>query len=170
LDNDYQAFLRGEVDKGSLGVTIFDNLYKGYSRPGTSTVMLDFMSGYEPWRKFEADYRAGRKKEYYKEKERWTSILIRRAEKEVIPGLSSMIEVKESATPLTNWRFTRNPEGAIYGFEQAMNNAFMNRIKNRTPIKGLYLASAWGFPGGGYGGVLQGGETTFGMMMEDWGS
>jgi phytoene dehydrogenase-like protein len=170
LDNDFQAFLRGEVDRGPLGVTIFDNLYKGYSRPGTSTVMLDFMSGYEPWRKFEADYRAGRKKEYYKEKERWTKILIRRAEKEVIPGLSSMIEVKESATPLTNWRFTRNPEGAIYGFEQAMNNAFMNRIKNRTPIKGLYLASAWGFPGGGYGGVLQGGETTFGMMMEDWGS
>jgi all-trans-retinol 13,14-reductase len=170
LDNDYQAFLKGEVDKGPLGVTIYDNLYKGYSRPGTSTVVLDFMSGYEPWRKFEADYRAGRKKEYYKEKERWTKILIRRAEKEVIPGLSSMIEVKESATPLTNWRFTRNPEGAIYGFDESMNNAFMNRIDNRTPIKGLYLASAWGFPGGGYTGVLMSGEKTFGMMLEDWGS
>jgi prolycopene isomerase len=170
LDNDYQAFLRGELDKGQLGVTIFDNLFEGYSRPGTSTVMIDFHSGYEPWRKFEADYRAGRKKEYYKEKERWTNILIRRAEKEVIPGLSSMIEVKESATPLTNWRFTRNPGGAIYGFDQSMNNAFMNRIDNRTPIKGLYLASAWGFPGGGYGGVLRGGENTFGKMMEDWGS
>jgi phytoene dehydrogenase-like protein len=170
LDNDYQAFLKGEVDKGPLGVTIYDNLYKGYSRPGTSTVVLDFLSGYEPWRKFEADYRAGRKKEYYKEKERWTNILIRRAEKEVIPGLSSMIEVKDSSTPLTNWRFTRNPAGAIYGFDESMDNAFMNRISNRSPIKGLYLASAWGFPGGGYGGVLQDGENTFGKMMEDWGS
>jgi phytoene dehydrogenase-like protein len=156
LDNDYQAFLKGEVETGALGVTIYDNLYKGYSRPGTSTVVVDFLSGYEPWRKFETDYRAGRKKEYYKEKERWTNILIRRAEKEVIPGLSSLIEVKESATPLTNWRFTRNPGGAIYGFDESMDNAFMNRINNRTPIKGLYLASAWGFPGGGYGGVLQG--------------
>ena len=27
-------------------------------------------------------------------------------------------EIEESATPLTNWRFTRNTEGSIYGFEQ----------------------------------------------------
>ena len=170
LDGDYQAFLKGEVDRGPLGVTIYDNLFEGYSKPGTSTVVLDFLSGYERWRKFEADYRAGHKKEYYKEKERWTNILIRRAEKELIPGLSSMIEVKESSTPLTNWYFTRNPGGAIYGFDESMDNAFMNRIDNRTPIKGLYLASAWGNPGGGYTGVLQSGENTFGKMMEDWGS
>lgn len=167
---DYQSCLKGEVDKVPFSVTIYDNLFEGYSRPGTSSLMLVILSGYEPWRKFEGDYRSGRKKDYYKEKERWTNILIRRAEEEVIPGLSSMIEVKESATPLTNWRFTRNPEGAIYGFEQSMGNAFMNRIDNRTPIKGLYLASAWGNPGGGYGGVLRGGEITFGMMMEDWGA
>ena len=167
---DYQSCLKGEVDKVSFGVTIYDNLFEGYSKAGTSNLMLLFLCGYEPWRKFEADYRAGRKKEYYKEKERWTNILIRRAEEKVVPGLSSMIEVKDSATPLTNWRFTRNPEGAIYGFEQSMNNAYMNRIDNRTPIKGLYLASAWGNPGGGYGGVLRSGEITFGMMMEDWGA
>jgi prolycopene isomerase len=166
---DYQSFLKGEVDRGSFGVTIYDNLFEGYSRPGKSTLMLLFLTGYEPWRKFENDYKAGRKKVYQEEKERWTNILIQRVEKEVVPGLSSMIEVKESATPLTNWRFTRNPEGAIYGFEQSMNNAFMNRLNNRTPIKGLYLASAWGNPGGGFGGVLRAGETTFNMMMEDWG-
>ena len=165
---DYQACLKGEVDKVSFSVIIYDNLFEGYSKPGTSNLMLLFLCGYEPWRKFEADYRAGRKKEYYKEKERWTNILIRRAEENVVPGLSSMIEVKDSATPLTNWRFTRNSEGAIYGFEQSMDNAYMNRINNRTPVKGLYLASAWGNPGGGYGAVLRSGEITFGMMMEDW--
>ena len=146
----------------------YDNIFKGYSRPGTSTLMLLFLCGYEPWRKFEADYRAGHKKAYNKEKERWTNILIRRAEEHVITGLSSMIEVKEAATPLTNWRYTRNPEGAIYGFEQSMDNAYMNRIKNRTPVKGLYLASAWGSPGGGFTGVLRGGESAFEKIMEDW--
>jgi prolycopene isomerase len=166
---DYESGLKGEVDKVSFSVVIYDNLFEGYSKPGTSTLALVFLCGYEPWRKFEEDYRAGRKQEYHKEKDRWTDILVRRAEEQVIPGLSSMIEVKESATPLTNWRFTRNPEGAIYGFEQSMNNAFMNRIDNRTPIKGLYLAGAWGDPGGGYSGVLRSGEKTFGMMMEDWG-
>lgn len=166
----YQHCIRGDVERVPFSVTLYDNLFEGYSQPGKSTLMLLFLTGYEPWRKFEADYRAGSKKEYYKEKERVTNILIRRAEKEVIPGLSSMIEVKESATPLTNCYFTRNTEGAIYGFEQSMNNSYMNRIESRTPIKGLYLASAWGNPGGGYTGVLRGGELTFQKMMEDWGA
>ena len=165
---DYQSCIKGEVDRGSFSVSIYDNVYEGYSRPGTSTLMLLFLCGYEPWRPFESDYRRGKKEEYQKEKERWTDLLIRRAEQAVIPGLSSMIEVKEAATPLTNWRFTGNTEGAIYGFEQSMDNAFMKRISNRTPVKGLYLASAWGNPGGGYAGVLRAGEQAFEQMMQDW--
>jgi prolycopene isomerase len=165
---DYLSCMKGEVDKGSYSVSIYDNIYEGYSRPGTSSLMLLFLSGYEPWRRFEGDYRTGTKDDYEKEKMRWADILVRRTEKEVIPGLSSMIEVKEAATPLTNWRYTRNPEGAIYGFEQSMDNAFMNRIENRTPVKGLYLASAWGNPGGGIGGVLRAGERAFEQIMEDW--
>jgi prolycopene isomerase len=166
---DYQSCLNGEIDQGSFSVSIYDNLFEGYSAPGTSTIMLLFLCGYKPWQKFEADYRAGRKDAYHKEKERWTEILIRRAEEKVVRGLSSMIEVKEAATPLTNWTYTRNTEGAIYGFEQSMDNAYMKRIDNRTPIKGLYLASAWGNRGGGYAGVLLAGEITFQKMMEDWG-
>jgi phytoene dehydrogenase-like protein len=49
-----------------------------------------------------------------------------------------------------------------------MNNAFMNRIDNRTPVKGLYLASAWGKPGGGYTAVMSSGRATFAKLMEDW--
>ncbi len=165
---DYLSCVNGEVERVSFSVSIYDNIYEGYSKPGTSSLMLLFLCGYEAWRPFEADYRAGNKADYEKQKARWTDILIRRAEQEVIPGLASMIEVREAATPLTNWKFTRNPAGAIYGFEQSMDNAFMNRIENRTPVKGLYLASAWGNPGGGFGGVLRAGEQTFEKIMEDW--
>jgi len=66
--------------------------------------MLLFLCGYEPWRRYEHDYKTGNKTAYYEEKNRWTDILIRRAEKMVVPELSSLIEVKETATPLTNWR------------------------------------------------------------------
>lgn len=165
---DYMSCLKGEVDRGAFVVMLYDNLFKGYSEPGSSTLQLLFLSGYEPWRQFELDYKAGRKEAYYAQKERWTEILIHRAEETVVPGLSSMIEVKEAATPLTNWRFTRNPEGAIYGFEQSTNNAFFNRIGNRTPIGGLYLASAWGNPGGGYVGVLTGGQQAYQDIVHDW--
>lgn len=164
---DYQSAVKGEVEKGSFSVSIYDNIYEGYSEPGTSSLMILFLCGFEPWRRFEADYWRGEKTAYNKEKDRWAKILIHRAEKEVVPGLSSMIEVEESATPLTNQRYTRNPEGAIYGFEQSMDNAYMNRIDNRTPVKGLYLASAWGNPGGGFAGVLRAGEQAFEQIMTE---
>lgn len=166
---DYRLCLKGEIDKGPFSVSIYDNLYEGYSVPGTTSLMLLFLCGYGPWRKFETDYWAGRKDAYIREKERWADILIRRAEKRVIPGLSTMIEVREAATPLTNCRYTGNTQGAIYGFEQSIDNAYMNRIDNRTPVKGLYLAGAWGDPGGGYAGALRAGEWTFAKMMADWG-
>jgi len=168
-DQDYQAKLNGEVENGSFGVAIYDNIFKGYSAPGTSTLQLIFLCGYEPWRRFESNYRTGNKTGYQQEKARWTDILIKRAERDVIAGLSSMIKVKEAATPLTNWRYTGNTEGAIYGFEQSMDNAYMNRIENYTPIKGLYLAGSWGNPGGGYSGAFRSGEKTFQALMEEWG-
>ena len=80
-----------------------------------------------------------------------------------------MIDVREAATPLTNWHYTGNTNGAIYGFEQSMDNAFMNRIENTTPVKGLFLAGSWGNPGGGYEGALRSGENTFQKLMECWG-
>ena len=165
---DYQSCVEGEVENIPFRVSVYDNIFEGYSKPGTSTMRVFCLCGYGPWRRFEADYRAGRKDAYYREKARWANILIRRAEEKVIHGLSSMIEIKEAATPLTNWRFTRNVEGAIYGFEQSMNNALIDRIDNRTPLRGLYLASAWSYPGGGFSGVLLGGQLTFRKMMEDW--
>ena len=166
---DYKFCLEGDIEQGSFSVTIYDNAFDGYSSPGTSTLMLLFLCGYEPWRKYEHDYQTDKKAAYYEEKNRWTDILIRRAEKMVVPELSSMIEVKEASTPLTNWRYTGNTEGAIYGFEQSMENAYMKRISNVTPIQGLYLASAWGNPGGGYSGVLRSGQSTFEKLMDSWG-
>lgn len=80
-----------------------------------------------------------------------------------------MIEVMEAATPLTMMRYTRNPQGAIYGYEQSMDNAYMTRLENGTPVKGLYLAGAWGNPGGGYTGVQMPGIQAFQGLMEDWG-
>lgn len=163
----YKYALNCNMEKAGYAVTIFDNFYKGYSSPGKSTVMLTTLSGYKPWKTYEKDYFSGNKKGYYGEKERVTSTLIQRAGRDLIPGLSSMIEEQESATPLTNIRYTGNPEGAIYGYEQAMNNQYMGRIKNNTPIEGLYLASAWGFPGGGFTGVMRGGLKTSRMILED---
>lgn len=166
---DYVSCLKGEIHKVSFSVTLYDNYFKGYSAPGTSTLTIITLSGFAPWKKYESDYHAGRKGRYRKEKQRWADTLVRKLEKRLIPGLSSMIGVMEAATPLTNRRYTGNTAGAIYGYEQSIDNSFMNRIRNKIPVKGLYLAGAWGNPGGGYGGALRGGQRTYHQIMEDLG-
>ena len=124
--------------------------------------------GYEPWRRFAKDYFAGNKEEYNREKERIARTLIKRVEEKVIPGLSSMIKVMEAATPLTNIRFIKNPEGAIFGYPNSMDNSYMNRgTKNTTPIKGLFLSSGWGSRSGSYtGGIMNGREVSRLIMKE----
>ncbi len=161
----YAKALKGDIAGVPYNVCLYDNLYADYSAPGTATMMLFALSGYDPWRRFESEYRAGDKAAYAAEKNRWRDILIGRTERDLLPGLSEMIAVSEAATPLTNWRFTGNTDGAIYGFEQSMQNAYMSRIRNKTPIKGLYLAGAWGEPGGGFAGVLRSGRRTFVELM-----
>ena len=79
-----------------------------------------------------------------------------------------MIEVVVTASPLTNRRFTRNTQGAIYGYEQSLHHAYLDRIEHRSPIKGLYLASAWCTPGGGFMGALLAGQMAFKNIWEDF--
>jgi len=84
-------------------------------------------------------------------------ILIRRVEEKLLPGLSGVIEVKEIGTPLTNIRYTSNYRGAIYGWDQTMNNSGPTRCPHHTPVKNLYLTGAWTSPGHGYGAVIPSG-------------
>lgn len=165
---EYAAFVKGDVEHGGVGVTLYDNVFSGYSPAGKNTVNLLLLQGYDHWESYEKDYRAGRKEEYRKEKERMADILIERAEQTILPGLSRVIEVKEIGTPLTNARYTGVHRGAIYGWDQTVNNSGSMRVGHATPIKNLYLAGAWSRPGHGYGAVIPSGVECFGEIMKTW--
>ena len=164
----YEGALKGEVENGGMGVSLYDNIYKGYSPEGKNTLNIIALQGYGPWEKFEKDYFSGNKTEYKEEKERMADILIQKAEKMLLPGLSKAIEVKDIATPLTNVRYTSNYRGAIYGWDQTVNNSGGSRIGHKTPIKNLYLAGAWSKMGHGYGAVIGSGLECFGEIMQQW--
>jgi len=95
-------------------------------------------------------------------------ILIKKIEDTLLPGLSDAIAVKEIGTPLTNVRYTRNYRGAIYGWDQTVDNSGNRRFPNRTPIKNLYLSGAWTSPGHGYGAVIPSGLQCFAEIMKSW--
>ncbi|MCX6143613.1 MAG: NAD(P)/FAD-dependent oxidoreductase [Ignavibacteriales bacterium] len=164
----YEGALRGDVENVGMGVTLYDNIYKGYSPEGKNTLSIITLQGYGPWEKFEKDYFKGNKAEYKKEKERMADILIQKAEKALLPGLSKAIQVKDIATPLTNVRYTSNYRGAIYGWDQTLNNSGGSRIGHKTPIKNLYLAGAWSRMGHGYGAVTGSGLECFSEIMQQW--
>lgn len=79
--------------------------------------------------------------------------LLARAER-ILPGLTDSILYKETSTPLTNVRYTRNPSGAIYGYAQTVEQTLAGRPSARTPIENLFLAGAWTHPGGGMSAAM----------------
>ena len=167
-DANYKAQLDADVENSGYGLMLYDNVYKGYSPEGKNTVNILVLQGYSHWEKYETDYWKGVKKEYRAEKERMAGILIKKVEETVLPGLADAIEIKEIGTPLTNVRYTGHYRGAIYGWDQTMNNTGPNRVPHSTPIENLYLAGAWTQPGHGYGAVIPSGLQCFAEIMNKW--
>lgn len=91
--------------------------------------------------------------EYKVKKEEVCQIMINRLEKH-LPGIKNEIEYYELGTAKTIERYTLNPGGSTYGFAQKPNQSGLNRIGIKSPVKGLYFASAWTFPGGGFTGSI----------------
>lgn len=168
LDADYDSMKKADVEIGGYAITLYDNVYKGYSLEGKNTLNIMTLQGFEHWERFRDDYFKENKDKYNKEKNRMADILIDKVESTLLPGLKDAIEVKEIGTPLTNIRYTSNYKGAIYGFDQTIDNSGQNRLGHSTPIKNLYLSGAWTKPGHGYGGVIYSGLECFGEIMQSW--
>jgi len=135
--------------------TIIENLDEGYS----IAINSNANPGLAPNGKASVTVLTGAKycdfpergaEEYLEKKREFAECLIKKAEK-IIPNLSKHIVVQDAATPKTFERYTSMPEGAIYAFDQSINT---RRPYFKTPIKGLYLASASVFPGGGIEAVV----------------
>jgi phytoene dehydrogenase-like protein len=108
------------------------------------------------------------KEEYVRKKEEIAQIYFDRLEK-VIPGIKQEIDYYEVATPKTIERYTLNPQGTVYGYAQTIQQSIPNRIKQKSPIENLYFASAWTFPGGGFGGVITSGYLcAIGILNDQW--
>src|SRR5579872_154204 len=167
-ERSYKAAVEADLTNPGFGLMAYDNVFKGYSPQGKNTLSLITLQGYDHWKPFEKDYDNGDKAAYIAEKERMAAILIKQAERTLLPGLSKAIEVKEVATPLTNRRYTGNYRGAIYGWDQTLDNSGMRRLPQTTPIRNLYLAGAWTNPGGGYPAVMMSGLQCFGEVMKNW--
>jgi all-trans-retinol 13,14-reductase len=56
------------------------------------------------------------------------------------PTLAPMVRFHELSTPLTQRRYVRSPDGAMYGIEMSAERLTTPALRVRTPIHGLMLA------------------------------
>ncbi|MCI5191753.1 MAG: FAD-binding protein [Candidatus Electrothrix sp. AU1_5] len=178
----FHASQKCDPEGTMIAVVAYDKLAYSisHSPEGYASLTLTMLCGYEPWEQFEEVYKSYYQisneqvsepvtiDDYYAKKDDVTDTMIRIIEEKALPGLSDRVVMKDSSTPLTNVRYTCNPGGAIYGYEQALDNSGLNRVGNRTPIPGLYLSSAWTNPGGGFEMVMISGKETVKCIIEDW--
>lgn len=74
-----------------------------------------------------------------------------------IPNLRDHIQHVEHASPATFEKFTRNRQGACYGWAMISQQMGSRRLRAKTVFDGLYLAGHWTNPGGGIVSVAQSG-------------
>jgi phytoene dehydrogenase-like protein len=91
-----------------------------------------------------------------REKEAYVERMLAAAETR-FPGLRAHTVFAEGGTPRTLERYTRNSDGAIYGWSLGPDQIGPGRPANATPLPGLYLAGHWAQPGGGVYGVVTSG-------------
>jgi phytoene dehydrogenase-like protein len=73
------------------------------------------------------------------------------------PGFAGAVTQREIATALTMQRELNTPEGALYGFAPSVPpRGVPDFLAARTPVGGLWLASAYVF-GGGFSGAMMSG-------------
>ncbi len=165
LDESYRASLAGDLENCMVLVTLYDNIYQGYSPAGKNTISIIVLQDFELWQDLEADYLAGNKTTYNKRKQGMAEKLIERAEKMLLPGLASAMQVQKVYTPLSCIEISGSDRGAIYGWESRPDT---ERPSRQTPINNLYLSGAWTQPGAGEVGVMWSGLGCFSDIMETW--
>jgi len=109
-------------------------------------------------------------REAYKlKKEKVKQTLLEKYEKR-FPGLKAHTKMIEFGTPRTMKRFSMNEGGSVYGLAQTVDQSGSKRLRNITPVEGLYLTGSWTWSGGGYEGAMMSGIQTCASIIGKYSS
>lgn len=160
LAADYTAVVDGNFEQAGLVITSYTPNDPTNAPPGSSILVIMTLA---PW-DYANVWGTGGNLAYYQKNPHYLELKQDAAEKLIsrvepfIPNLRASIRHMEVATPLTNYRYSLNPGGSIYGSEQTVDNMYVNRLRETTPVKNLFLTGAW-VAGGGMSAALVSGRS-----------
>lgn len=158
----YQAALDGDFARTAISITNYDIADPECAPEGGSVLNIFSLADWNTdnqWGTGGNLEKYGDNPQYNELKSAAAEVLLDRVEK-IIPGLRKSIKYIEVGTPITNWRYSRNIGGAIYGTDQTVDNVYAARLQAKTPITNLFLTGAWTFGGGMSAALLSGRETS----------
>jgi phytoene dehydrogenase-like protein len=82
------------------------------------------------------------------------------------PGFAAAVVAKTLSTATSMSSYLNAPQGAIYGFAPLAGNTAAGAPSAATPIRGLYLASAYS-GWGGFNGAISGGAAAADAVLDD---
>ncbi len=159
MDSVFETFRKLEHPK-FLVAACYNHVYEDISPPGTTQLVLTTLQMGKLWQSVSPD-------QYHRIKDEIADKMVDMVQKTICPDIRDHIEVAEVATPLTYYRYSKNMEGAIYGYTQDILNGPMLRLKSRGSIPGLYQVGAWTNFGGGFATTILGGRIAAGMYLKD---
>jgi len=108
-----------------------------------------------------------RGKSYRDLKAEYADIVLDRIEKAIAPDLRKHIEVMETASPVTYWRYTANSEGTILGSRPTAKNIKANVSHYKTPVKNLFIGGHCAEYGGGVPLAVKAGANSSLLILKD---
>ena len=166
-DGAWRASQRGDWARTALSVADYTRVDPGCAPVGHAVVVLTSVA---PWDYQDVWGTNGNLVDYHQNprylelKERAADVLVARAA-EVVPGLVEAIRHREASTPLTNFHYTRNPRGAIEGYENSPLNSGLGWLPQQTPVTNLLLAGAW-TSGGGMNAAMASGRSAARRVLQ----
>jgi prolycopene isomerase len=166
-DQAWAASQRGDWARTALSVTDYTRVDPSCAPEGHAVAVLTTVASWD----YQDVWGTGgdlvgyhQNPRYLELKEQAADALVARAA-EAVPGLAEAIRHREASTPLTNFHYTRNPRGAIEGYENSPLNTGLGWLPHETPVKNLLLAGAW-TSGGGMNAAMTSGRSAARRVLQ----
>lgn len=152
----------------SINVQFRSSLYPELAPPGTAIVYISYFCDIDPWREWvDGEEQSSRivdgvevhtlpvhRGNKYQSAKRKTANAIIDFLDSKIPGLREAVTTKDTATPLTQVRYTANYEGSVLGWQPFVESGetLEEEVKRNGPglpgLKNFYFSGVWATTGG----------------------